>query len=158
MNKKTWFIVAGVVVIAILAVVFYKQRQPKDDVQTTPASNTQPVVNAAPADNANQNSAPSNSAAKKLSYTDAVAKYGSNRIQFDATCQAHPNAMVVKNGTVLMLDNRSQTSQKIVFNGKTYTISALDYTTVTASSTTFPKEVLVDCGTSQNVARITIQK
>lgn len=94
----------------------------------------------------------------KMSYTNAVAQYGSNRIQFGANCQATPASATYKNSTSVMLDNRSSVSRSININGVVYKIDAYDYTVATLSSNTLPKTVLVDCATQQNVATILIQK
>jgi ABC-type cobalt transport system substrate-binding protein len=96
--------------------------------------------------------------AVKMSYTNAVAQYGSNRIQFGANCQATPASATYKNNTSVVLDNRSGAARSIDIDGTVYKIPAYDYAIATVYSNTLPKTVLVDCGNQQNVATILIQK
>src|SRR6185369_5396584 len=74
-----------------------------------------------------------------LSYTQLVQQFGSNRIQFDSTCQATPKSVVFKNGTQILLDNRSSQARTIGIDGKTYSLGSYGYQVVTLSSTNLPK-------------------
>lgn len=93
----------------------------------------------------------------KMSYANALNTYKDRRIQLDEKCQASPTNMTFKNGTTIMIDNRSNTARKLNVNGA-YTVGAYDYITVKLTSNTLPKTILIDCGTSQNVATILLQK
>lgn len=95
--------------------------------------------------------------APKLSYGDAVVKYADRRIQLDKACQAHPNNVTYKNGTSIMIDNRSPQSVKVRLGG-TFTVSPYSFKIVKLGGTTFPTTYLLDCGISQNVATILVQK
>lgn len=161
MNNKTILTVAGVVVAVVAIILIVRSMDkgagapvvsvspmasvsggPTTTVTTRPTAKTSPV--AVP---------PSN-----LTYGEALAKYGSLRIQFDAMCQAHPNAMVVKNGAYVMLDNRSSSPRTITLGTAKHALPAYGFYVAHMTSTSFPAKVLVDCGTSQNVATITIEK
>ncbi len=92
-----------------------------------------------------------------MSYAQALAKYKDARIQLDEKCQANPSYATYKNGTSVMIDNRS-TSARTVKVGATYIIKAYGFKIVNLSSSILPVRWLVDCGKSQNVATIFIQK
>lgn len=93
----------------------------------------------------------------KMSYANALNMYKDRRIQLNDACQAIPNTMTFKNGTTIMIDNRSKTARKLNINGA-YTVGSYDYITVKLTSATLPKTILIDCGASQNVATILLQK
>lgn len=92
-----------------------------------------------------------------LSYQQALVKYADARIQIDSTCQVSPNNVTYKNGTNIMLDNRSAVTRTIKL-GSTYTIKPYGFKIVRLSSSTLPSTLLMDCDSSQNVATVLIQK
>lgn len=150
-NKKTLWVVLGLVVLvgviwAIVMVSNSNQAQPVIDTNTTTKTRTTTPTPAA--------TVPSSS---NLSYNAALLKYGTNRIQFQPDCQAVPDNMVFKNGVTIMLDNRAAVS-RVVKLDKSYTLGAYSFTTATLSSSQLPHKILVDCGKSQNVATITVEK
>jgi hypothetical protein len=147
-NNKNLWIVLGLValVIIIWAVVMSSNSYNQPSSNTTynmPAPAPSPVA-----------TAPSSSSA---AYTAALLKYGTNRIQFQQACQTVPNAMVVKSGTTIMLDNRASITHTVKLD-RTYVIRADGFTTTTLSGGTLPRKILVDCDKSQNVATITVEK
>lgn len=91
-------------------------------------------------------------------YTQAVLKYADVRMQFDAGCQATPNAATYKNGTTVMLDNRSEETRSIVIGGRTYTVPGLSYAIVKLTSAKLPATYMVDCDFQQNIATILLQR
>jgi len=91
------------------------------------------------------------------SYSDAVKEYEGRRIQFDDRCQVTPQNPTYKNGTVVMLDNRSASIRTVVVGGIKYDLGAYDYKIVTLSSSSLPKELVVTCGSSGNVGKILLQ-
>lgn len=97
--------------------------------------------------------------AASLSYAQALAKYKDTRIQLgtDASCNATPNNMTFKNGTTVMIDNRSPKDRTVKL-GATYNIKGYGFRIVTLSSSTLPATWLMDCGAQQNVATILLQK
>ena len=92
-----------------------------------------------------------------ISYANALIKYKDARIQLNAACQATPNNMTFKNGTSIMIDNRASVALTVKA-GSVFTIKAYGFKIVKLSSATLPATWLVDCGTSQNVATLLIQK
>lgn len=94
----------------------------------------------------------------KLAYDAAVREYEGRRIQLDTECSAIPSRATYKNGTTLMLDNRSGQARTVLFNLVQYTIPAYDYLVVSAVASTTPAVTYLDCGQKQNVAQITIQQ
>jgi len=63
-----------------------------------------------------------------------------------------------KAGTQVMFDNRSAVARAINFNGHIYNIAADGFAIITMTAAKYPATVLVDCGKSQNVATVLIQK
>lgn len=94
---------------------------------------------------------------KQISYGDAVALYGSNRIQFTTDCQAVPSNMAVANPVTLMLDNRSGLEQRIAIGGKVYGVAAYNYVIVTLKEKTLPQNLFITCNQQPNVGEIILQ-
>ena len=94
-----------------------------------------------------------------ISYTDALVKYADARLQLDTNCQAlaSPANLVFKNNSLLMVDNRAPVA-RTVHIGSVFTIKAYGFKIIELSSATLPATFLVDCGTSQNVATISLEK
>lgn len=159
--KKTLIIVG--VVVALALVVMYV-RKPAQQVATSEQTQQQvDTVTESPNDmlpaatkSATQSTdtvTPSKTS-PKLAYGEAVKRYGAQRIQFDAQCQAIPTNSTFKSGLEIMLDNRAGVVQSVAFGGKTYKIPAYDYAVVTLTAQGI---IYIDCGASQNVAKLTVQ-
>ncbi len=146
-DHKKWWIIGGAIVLGALIMATamsdrgyrYPAYGPKDD--------GQPVAG-------------STSGKQALTYTQAVVKYeeAGKRIQFDDRCAATPDSVTYKNGTVVMLDNRSESARTISFDSRQYTVPGLGYTMVTVSSAKLPYTYLVDCDDQQNVLKVLVQK
>ena len=97
-------------------------------------------------------------AAAPISYVDALIKYADRRIQLDLTCQAHPNNVVYKDNTGIMIDNRSPQTRTVKV-GTTFTIKPWGFKIVVLPDVYLKaKTILVDCGQYQNVATILVQE
>jgi hypothetical protein len=95
-----------------------------------------------------------------LSYQKALEIYKDNtRIQLsgDAFCQANPNNVMYKNGTSIMIDNRSSQTRTIKID-TTYSIPGYGFKIVKLYSATLPKTFLMDCNSQQNIVKILLQK
>lgn len=158
--KKALIVIFGVLLLAVIIVLVRKPaKQPASTEQssTTPATATAadsslPVATETTTPKKDTMTLPK--ASPKLAYAEAVKRYGTQRIQFNAQCQATPTSNIYKAGLELMLDNRADVERTIVFSGKTYHIAAYDYAVV---KLTTPGITYIDCGSSQNVAKITIE-
>jgi hypothetical protein len=96
---------------------------------------------------------------EKIAYGQAINVYVGKIIQFDPTCSAKPSYQVFKKGTVIMLDNRSNTDRKITLDSKIYTIKAFDYILITLTTTAqLPHVISIDCDGRQNSATINLQQ
>lgn len=93
----------------------------------------------------------------KLGYMDALKQYSATRIQLDAKCQATPFAMVIKGGATVMIDNRGNESRVVTLGTDKVTVPAYDYALITTAVTKVSEKALVDCGSQQNVAQVTIE-
>lgn len=91
------------------------------------------------------------------SYTQLVKEYEGRRIQFDERCQATPKDPTFKNGTSILLDNRSASPRTVAVGGTEHYLIAYGYKIITLSSSNLPKELLVSCGSSGNVGKILLQ-
>lgn len=149
------YIVVGVIVVAIIIALAMSHKK-KEAVM--PVENTPSVEQ--PANNSNDvgvNQEDANSPAVSLSYTAASKKYANARMQINASCVI-PSPYVnltFKVGSSVMLDNRSNESHSVLFNGTRYTLGPYGFRIVTLNTV---KKFMVDCDKSQNVATVTVQK
>lgn len=95
--------------------------------------------------------------APSKSYTELVKEYDGRRIQFDERCQAIPKGPTYKNGTSIMLDNRSGDARTVKVGDKSYNLQGYGYWIVNLSSPSLPKELTVNCGSAVNVGKILLQ-
>lgn len=95
--------------------------------------------------------------AKPITYAQALQIYKDVRIQLNQDCQATPNNVTHKNNTYIMIDNRADKA-RIVKVGSSFSVPAYGFQIVKLSSASLPATWYVDCGSSQNVATILIQK
>lgn len=91
-----------------------------------------------------------------LNYGEAVNKYSNHRIQFNSICQAIPGQVAMANHITIMLDNRSDSAQKIVLAGQTYTVAAYNYVLATLNEKTLPITLHVSCNGNMNSVEITV--
>ena len=154
MNNKTLWIAAAVIIAIIIIALVVGNSNNGGDLTLSPSPNVSesPVVSASPT------VTPKPGTPGTLTYQAALDKYGKNRMQFNAQCQATPSNMVLKNGSALMLDNRGAKATTISFGATKYYVGGYGFRIITASARTFPSTILIDCGTSQNVATVLIQK
>jgi len=166
LNKKVLIgfgVAVAVIVLGSIAVLMYnKFAVTAEPVATTPAeeeivvTNTPSLAEQAVAKKARINFG---SQPVTLNYEKALELYpGALRIQISGEpCQANPNNVMYKNGTTIMIDNRSAQSRTIKL-GSTYTIGGYDFKIITLSSATLPTTLVMDCGQQQNIAKVLLQK
>lgn len=152
MGKYLWI----VVIVAVAAVVYFMGGDwaGKYTGIVTKSPSPSPVAGVAvkkPV--AKQSTAP----VSAKSYSDTVKEYEGRRIQFDERCQVIPQSPTYKNGTSIMLDNRSAGARSVMVGGAKYDLSAYGYRIVALSSPSLPKELAVSCGSSGNVGKILLQ-
>jgi len=102
------------------------------------------------------------SPAPGLTYDQALATYAGNRIQFNEKCQAIPGQMALKNGTKIMLDNRSKYDQTVSLEGMKVALPGYSWQVVTiATKSQLPYSFKIDCqsqgGVTKNSAVINLQ-
>ena len=160
MNKRAMWTAVAVVVIALIVFGIYKGMDKNNSADQNTTNNSQQNSSNQTGDNTSGQDVvtPPAGGTGKLSYTEALKKYGTNRIQFDSTCQAKPNNVAFKAGTDVMFDNRAKATRTINFNGIKYTVKAEDYFVVRIAAASYPSTVLIDCDKSQNVATVLIQR
>ncbi|MEK7506554.1 MAG: hypothetical protein AAB566_00670 [Patescibacteria group bacterium] len=90
-------------------------------------------------------------------YSQLVKEYEGRRIQFDDRCQAIPKDPTYKNGTAIMLDNRSAQVRVVTVGGVQYSLAGYGYRLLSLSSPSLPKELSISCGLVLNVGRILLQ-
>ncbi len=91
-------------------------------------------------------------------YGDTILQYGNQRVQFDMYCQAVPVASTYKDGSSIMLDNRSGDARIISLNKVQYRLAGHGWALVKLSAKNPPETWSIDCGSAVNVGKITIQK
>jgi hypothetical protein len=154
-NKRLlWYVVGAVVILVVLAVVLRGDKEGWSGTPT-PTPTASPSVSVAPGGTPRTSVKPPVTPA---SYGDAVRLYADRRIQFDMYCQANPLNNTYKNGTNIMLDNRSGDARIITVNGVQYPVAGYGWKIITLSSKTLPATWAVDCGSARNVSKILIQQ
>lgn len=92
-----------------------------------------------------------------LSYAEAVALFGTRRIQFDEKCNVEPSPITFRSGVSVMLDNRSPEARTITLDDTEYRIPAFGFKILTLRSRVLPHTVRVDCGEGKNNGQIILQ-
>ena len=92
-----------------------------------------------------------------LNYGEAVTKYANSRIQFDSDCQAIPSQDAMANSMTVMLDNRSNATQKITIGGQQYNVAAYNYVLITLSKKTLPAYLYINCNNRVNTGEIILE-
>ncbi len=157
-NKSTVIAIVAALVL-VLAIVIWSANKKDEPKISEPSSEEQAEVESVEDTTEGSVNAPAaaTAPAKLLSYKEALVLYKDRRIQLDTVCQAHPNAATFKNGSSIMVDNRSAVTRTVKL-GSTFTIKGYGFKIVKLSSSTVPATWLIDCDSSQNVATILIQK
>ena len=155
MGKDTKIFVELVVVIGLVGFGLWSLKQnPISVVDISPEVNS---VENAGSSNSNVKTNVKAPTAATMSYANALAQYKDARIQLDEECRATPTYATFKNNASIMIDNRSAVPRTVRL-GSVFNMKAWDFKIVKLSSTTLPATWYMDCGTSQNVASILIQK
>lgn len=157
-TKKTLIIIVAVVVIGWFAMSSFNspagtETGTKMATTTTTVAKTTATVKKAVVPVASQ--------PVTMSYQKALETYkGSLRLQLSGAdfCQVSPNNVMYKNGTSIMIDNRSSITRNIKIGSTSYSIPGYGFKIVRLSSATLPATLLMDCGTQQNIAKILLQK
>jgi len=93
-----------------------------------------------------------------ISYTEAYMKYNDGHIiQFSDNCQSSPYRIVLKNGSELMLDNRSTKKEIVSIGDARYNLGAYGFKVIRLKEVKTPSTNLIDCTTSQNVNTLIIE-
>lgn len=153
-NRTTMWVIVIIVVLAIVFVLATWNKAPMTEQPGMEATTTVTTSNNTPStvDSTGVNAGP-----VSLSYEAALNLYKDSRIQVTTECQASPSNGTFKNGTKIMLDNRSAIAHNFKL-GTNFTVKAYGFKIVTLSSATLPATWLLDCDLHQNIATIGIQK
>lgn len=151
-NKNTIIAIVGLVVIAVIVLMVVKNNKKPIEVTEIPADSVEQVD-----ETTEVGAVVIKPKTNSISYQQALVKYKDHRIQLGQDCQATPTNVTYKNGTSIMIDNRSNVARTVKV-GSTYTIAAWSFKVINLTSATLPATWLVDCGKQQNVATILIQK
>lgn len=101
----------------------------------------------------------SSKTSSSAAYSAAVKQYEGRRVQFDMYCQAIPTSLSFKNGTSIMLDNRSGDARTVTIGGTAYYLSGYGWKVITLwkSSSQLPATLSINCGGAVNVSSILLQ-
>lgn len=162
MSKKTvlWIIVI-VVVLAGAWLLFknYWSIDRETEVSPSPASYATPTPKTSQPKNVN----PAGTTESSMTYSETLNTYSDRRIQFDEFCHGRPGQMVLKKGTKIMLDNRSDLQLILKMDKDSYVMPAYGWRIVTlpVSAAKLPYDLGIDCSSSrsatENGAVINIQ-
>jgi len=90
-------------------------------------------------------------------YSALVNEYGDRRVQFDEGCQMSPADVSFKNGTSVMLDNRSPSPRTIKIGSQSYYFQPYGYKILTLSSAVLPASLKISCDAAPEVGNILLQ-
>ena len=151
-NKYLWYGVAVLAVIILIAAL--RGGAPNLGLEGTPTPSASVSASPTPTPAVRVTTSPIPSG---LTYEQAIAQYEGRRFQFDQYCQANPRTMSVKNGTSVMLDNRSGDARTFAVGGVFYSIAGYGWRIVTPTSKTLPATLYLDCGSARNVGTLLLQ-
>jgi hypothetical protein len=143
-----------VLIIVLAAIGYYLFKSPKEAVAPVENTTTDQSIPTTPT---TPTTSSTTKPASTLKYTDAQKLYAGKILQIDPQCKATPRAMTFKNNTNIMIDNRAPVAHSVKI-GSVYNIEAYGFKIVKLSSGSLPATLLVDCGSQQNVATISLQK
>ncbi len=160
-NKK---VLIGIVVVIVI-IWFFASGSKKEGTTGTTATTTLATTTAPVAKTTTtvtkKTVVPIASQPVTMSYQKALETYKDNlRLQLSGAdfCQVSPNNVMYKNGTSIMIDNRSANTRNIKIGSNAYSIEGYGFKIVRLSSATLPATLIMDCGTQQNIAKILLQK
>ena len=161
-NKVLLWVLGALAVVLIVVAVVYVRKNDTDMTGEDVVRNDTVGGEVVPTEDVSEGSVTTpvaGSGSVTLSYQQALTKYASARMQFDAQCATTPKQATWKNGTLIMLDNRSALPRTIRLGGMgNVSIKAWGFKIVKLSASNLPQTLLVDCGVQQNVASILVQK
>src|SRR3989344_1571930 len=154
MNKNKWLLL--IVVVLVVALGYWLMGREGgfpmgNSVYPTLSPSSSPAAKAPSKPGAKASPAPARP------YGDLVKEYESRRIQFDSRCQVVPNSPTYKNGSSVMLDNRSSGPVTVKVGNTSYSLMGYGYQVINLSSTSLPKELVVSCGSAGDVGKILLQ-
>lgn len=158
--NKIWLTVVLVVVVVGTWWVYSNKTNLSDYVymnQNQTNYSPSPVAGTATKPVGKKSTVPAFVPASTKSYSEFVKEYEGRRIQFDERCQVIPQNPTYKNGTSILLDNRSASVRTVMVGGMKYDLVAYGYRVVTLSSPSLPKELSLSCGSAGNVGVILLQ-
>src|SRR3989338_2024412 len=97
------------------------------------------------------------SVANPSNYQQAMEQFEGYRIQFAPNCLPNPTSMTVKNGTKILLDNRSADGHEITIDGVPHRLWGYEFETVTMSSDKLPHTAIIDCRSGDDIAYNAVQ-
>ena len=157
MNNKTLWIAVAVVVVVLVAVWTSRLNNGGNLNLIDNNGTASPSPTSSPASNATKPKATSSPILGAANYSQLVQEYEGRRIQFDDRCQMTPVSPTFKNGTKIMLDNRSEIGKAITINGQKYQIIGYGYQLLILSSKSLPQTMNIGCGSAESVGNILLQ-
>lgn len=157
MKNKTLWITVAVVVVVLIAV--WASRTDNVDNLNLIGDNgaASPSPTPSLASGAAKSKATPSAIPGAVNYSQLVEEYEGRRIQFDDRCQMTPVSPTFKNGTKIMLDNRSGIGKTVTINNQKYQVVGYGYQLLILSSNSLPQTMNVGCDSSVNVGKILLQ-
>ncbi len=156
-NKTLWtVIIIAVVVIGLYSVMQGPSSNNTGAVDITGNPSTSPTATAVAPVYHKKSTSPA-PVVDTRTYSQLVAAFDGKRIQFDLGCQASPQSMSLKNGTMIMLDNRAPQPRTITIGNVSYSVPASGFKLVTLNSPSLPSTQSISCNGTTNVSTILLQ-
>ncbi len=152
MGKWIWIII---IIAAVFGVLFGISGVSEKPFQLWERATPTPSPTPAPGSKTSPPS--SGTATQTQAYSSVVAQYFDRRIQFDENCSATPSSVTYKNGTKIMLDNRSAMPLTVKIGQSTFDFPAYGYKIITLSSSKPPVTLNMNCDGRVNIGQILIQ-
>ncbi|TSC90938.1 MAG: hypothetical protein G01um10142_188 [Parcubacteria group bacterium Gr01-1014_2] len=158
MFSNKWVVLAVIIVVALVVWNLWEFKGQEKAMQTPQATvSLLPQSGGSTLGGSTSGGGTSFTQTQIQTYSVAVAQYEGRRIQFDERCQAEPVEVTYKNGTSIMIDNRSPQEKTIKVGDQSYNLPAYGYRILTLSSSTLPNSLSLNCGNAVNVGRILLQ-
>ena len=161
-KNNTWAIVIGVLLVVLVLFLVFKGKKSADNamMESDESATAGEMMSGDTGKDMSDGTTTTGKPAVTVSYQDALVKYASSRIQFDVACQMIPAQVTYKDGTMMMLDNRSSEERTIHLGSMgDYVVKGYGFKVVQLSRTGLStNDIAVDCGSQENVGLIKVQK
>ena len=157
-QKSAWLWGMVIVAIAVAGIGFLLVNSSRQIAPSAQNDSAPPASNLSPEPNPQRLS---RSGTTNLTFQQAYEEYYDHRIRIN-NCMAALPQITLKNGSKIMLDNRSADPLEITLGGKSYRLYDYDFAVITVSSSALPITIKMDCQmgdeVGKNIAQILVER